>query len=69
MVVTRLAPIPYVFRACDAGCVVHTGARVALNAAGIFPFAPTAAAIRTRCLMLCFTAEKKAGPTCDPLFR
>jgi hypothetical protein len=35
---TWFAPIPFLFRPSQEGCVVHTGARVALNAAGITKF-------------------------------
>jgi hypothetical protein len=35
---TWFAPIPYVFRPSEAGCHVHTGTRVALNAVGVAPF-------------------------------
>ena len=37
---TILAPIPYVFRPSEAGCQVHTGTRVALDAVGIGSFNP-----------------------------
>lgn len=46
---TWFAPIPYLFRPDDSGCVVHTGTRVALNAAGIAKFdEATASAIADR---------------------
>ena len=38
---TWFAPIPYLFRPDDPDCVVHTGTRVALNAAGIAKFDET----------------------------
>jgi hypothetical protein len=37
---TVFAPIPYVFRPSQAGCEIHTGTRVALNALGIASFDP-----------------------------
>jgi hypothetical protein len=40
---TWFAPIPYLFRPDDPGCVVHTGTRVALDAAGIAKFEDTTA--------------------------
>ncbi|MCW3048013.1 MAG: hypothetical protein JWO74_2297 [Solirubrobacterales bacterium] len=36
---TWFAPIPYLFRPSEAGCQVHTGTRVALNAVGVAAFA------------------------------
>jgi hypothetical protein len=42
---TWLAPIPYLFRPSEPGCVVHTGTRVALNQAGVATFAPTTVAV------------------------
>lgn len=36
---TVFAPVPYVFRPSEAGCQVHTGTRVALNAIGVATFA------------------------------
>lgn len=39
--VTWFAPIPNLFRPTDPSCVVHTGTRVALNAAGIAKYADT----------------------------
>jgi hypothetical protein len=41
LVITWFAPIPYLFRPTDPSCVVHTGTRVALNAAGIAKYADT----------------------------
>jgi hypothetical protein len=38
---TWLAPIPYLFRPSEPGCVIHTGTRVALNAVGIAQFSDT----------------------------
>jgi hypothetical protein len=38
---TWFAPIPYLFRPDDPGCVVHTGTRVALNAVGIAGYGET----------------------------
>jgi hypothetical protein len=38
---TWFAPIPYLFRPDDPSCVVHTGTRVALNAAGVAKFDET----------------------------
>lgn len=35
------APIPFVFRPSEKGCIVHTGAHVALNAIGIDTFTPS----------------------------
>jgi hypothetical protein len=35
---TWFAPLPFVFRPSQQGCKVHTGARVALDALGLFPF-------------------------------
>ncbi len=43
---TWFAPIPYLFRPSEEGCQVHTGTRVALNAAGIAGFEkPTTASL------------------------
>lgn len=41
-------PIPYLFRPSEAGCSVHTGTRVALNAIGVFPFSDDAGTIAQR---------------------
>jgi hypothetical protein len=38
---TWFAPIPFLFRPSQQGCVVHTGTRVALNAIGIDTFKPS----------------------------
>jgi hypothetical protein len=38
---TWFAPVPYLFRPSENGCVIHTGTRVALNTAGIATFAET----------------------------
>jgi hypothetical protein len=38
---TWLAPIPYLFRPNESGCVIHTGTRVALNAVGVAGFSET----------------------------
>jgi hypothetical protein len=38
---TWFAPIPYVFRPSEPGCIVHTGTRVALDSFGIAKFEPT----------------------------
>src|SRR4051794_7088456 len=42
---TILSPVPYLFRPSEDGCQVHTGARVAMNAIGLFPYRPTRDAI------------------------
>jgi hypothetical protein len=42
---TWFAPIPYLFRPSEDGCVVHTGTRVALNALGVAKYEPTTASL------------------------
>lgn len=41
--VTWYAPLPFLFRPSETGCVVHVGTRVALNAIGIDTFSPSTA--------------------------
>jgi hypothetical protein len=54
---TWFAPIPYIFRPTEEGCEVHTGTRVALNAAGVTKYASAS----TRSL-----ASKIAKQTASP---
>jgi hypothetical protein len=42
---TWFAPIPYLFRPSEDGCVVHTGTRVALDALGVAKYQPTTASL------------------------
>jgi hypothetical protein len=59
---TRFAPVPYLFRPDDPGCIVHTGTRVALNALGVAKYSDaTASTIAER-------AVKQANPSADDAY-